>query len=84
MKESCVSGKRIYETQSEAEEALVEAWINFNFNESSGPRAIYQCQDCDRFHFTSQGEMNEHLKERLDNGYIEKQRRAREWERKLR
>lgn len=80
----CVTGKVIYETEEAAEEALVEAWIRNNYREGSGPKAIYQCNDCGRYHFTSQGVINSYLEEQLENGYIAKQKMARAWEEKLR
>jgi hypothetical protein len=84
MAESCVTGKVIYESQEEAERSLVEAWIRTDYRDGSGPRAIYQCLDCNRYHFTSQGKMNPVLEEKLENGYIAAQKRARDWESKFR
>ena len=80
MSAPCVTGKIIYETEESAEEALVEAWIRNDYREGSGPRAIYQCNDCGRFHFTSQGQMNAFLQDKLESGYIAGQKRARDWE----
>lgn len=80
MSAPCVTGKVIYESQELAEAALVEAWVRNGYRQDSGPIAVYQCNDCLRFHFTSQGKMNEFLEENLENGYIAKQKRARDWE----
>ncbi|MFY0599873.1 MAG: hypothetical protein JXR03_09390 [Cyclobacteriaceae bacterium] len=79
----CVTGKIIYESREMAEEALVEAWIRNDYRVGTGPVAVYQCHDCKRYHFTSQGTMNDFLKEKLDRGYIATQKRARDWERRF-
>ena len=84
MSAACVTGKVMYESAHDAEEALLGAWIRNNYREGSGPRAIYQCHDCGRFHFTSQGEMNDFLREKIESGYVATQKRAREWEDRLR
>jgi hypothetical protein len=77
--ERCVSGKRMYPSQEIAEDVLIESWIRFEYAEGSGPVAVYQCDDCGRFHLTSQGPMNEKLAEALSKGIIRRQREARNW-----
>ncbi len=84
MEAPCVTGKIIYETEYDAEEALLAAWIRNDYREGSGPRAIYQCNDCGRYHFTSQGEMNDFLREKIESGYVATQKRARDWEGRFR
>lgn len=81
MSAPCVTGKVIYDNQQQAEEALVAAWVRFDYREGNGPKAIYKCNDCGRFHFTSQGQMNDYLREKIESGYITKQKRAQDWER---
>lgn len=81
--ERCVSGKHIYPTRETAEGALIDAWIRNNYREGSGPVDIYQCEDCRRYHFTSQGAMNAALKKALEDGTIQKRRNSADWERKF-
>jgi hypothetical protein len=80
MGESCVTKKIIHETREAGERALVEAWIKYDYQPGQGPKTIYQCADCGRFHFNSQGEMNPILAEKIDSGYIAAQKRGRDWE----
>lgn len=76
----CVTGKIIYESEQLAEEALVAAWVTHDYREGSGPIAVYQCHDCQRYHFTSQGNMNTYLEDKIESGFIAAQKRARDWE----
>lgn len=82
--ERCVTRKTIYSSRDLAEEALLEAWVRNNYRQGSGPVAVYQCEDCKRYHFTSQGTMNPALKKALDNGSIQRRRDSNQWERKFR
>jgi hypothetical protein len=80
----CPSGKVIYFSQTLAEDALLEAWIRNHYTKGQGPVNVYQCEDCGNFHLTSKGEMNHQLKQSIDNGQIERSRRAYYLENKLR
>ena len=80
---SCPSGKRIYHNAKDAEEALIQAWINFEYREGSGPLSFYECNDCRNYHLTSWPPMSEALREALDSGYIQKEKRSRDWERRF-
>jgi hypothetical protein len=75
----CPSGKRLYLTEVLAEEALIEAHIQFNFRKGSGPVAVYLCDDCGVYHLTSRGTMNNRLVQLLEEGKIHRQREARHW-----
>jgi hypothetical protein len=79
---SCRSGKRLFITAALAEDALLEAWANYQFTEANGPRSIYQCDECGNFHFTSKGEMNTRLAKALSDGSIKRQRDANLWQNK--
>jgi hypothetical protein len=74
----------MYFSQTLAEDALLEAWIRNHYKTGQGPVNVYSCDDCGNFHFTSKSAMNERLKGALDNGQIEKSRRAFDLENKLR
>lgn len=62
-----------------AEDALLEANAKF----SHGPIAVYRCDDCGYFHFTSQGQMNEKLASYLATGKMKRQKEANDWQDKL-
>jgi hypothetical protein len=79
----CISTKKIYFTEVLAEEALIEARIQFDYPANRGPIAIYKCEDCGYFHLTSQGTINERLKTYLASGKIDKQKEANRWLDKL-
>lgn len=75
----CVSGKRMYPSQEVAEEVLIESWTRYHYSGGKGPISVYQCDDCGRFHLTSQGTMNKRLSEALQNGKIDRQKEANKW-----
>ena len=79
----CATGKIVFQSESLGEDALIDVWIRNNYQAGQGPVAIYRCDDCGNFHFTSKGAMNERLKKELDNGSILKYRRGFDFERKL-
>jgi hypothetical protein len=79
----CTSGKRVYETREDAVEALLSARTRFDYREGNGPISVYQCDECGLFHLTSRGPMNEQLRKSLDDGSIDRQRRAQNWEDRL-
>jgi hypothetical protein len=45
--------------------------------------AVYQCEDCDYYHFTSKGKMNEKLAQLIASGKIKRQQEANQWISKL-
>lgn len=79
----CTSQKRIYHTYEQAVEALINARTRFDYPAQAGPVAVYQCDDCQYFHLTSKGEMNETLASELAAGRIQLQKEADHWARKL-
>ena len=78
----CPTAKRIYLTEGLAEEALIDAHSRNNYA-GSGPIAVYQCEDCGYYHFTSKGKMNEKLAQQLASGKIKLQQEANRWTEKL-
>jgi len=72
---TCSTGKRVYETLEMAETALIDAYGKFN----RGPIAVYKCDECGRYHFTSRGPMNEKLVAAIASGKIKNQQRANDW-----
>lgn len=81
--ERCSSGKRIYPSQEVAEEVLIESWTRYNYADGHGPVAVYQCEDCGRFHLTSRGPMNEKLSRAISDGKVSRQKEANKWAEKL-
>lgn len=80
---TCSTTKKIYLSESLAEDALIEARIQFDYPAGRGPIAVYRCEDCGYYHLTSQGLMNEKLKKYLASGSVEKQKEANRWLDKL-
>jgi len=78
----CPTGKRVYATESLAEDALIDAHSRHQYT-GSGPIAIYRCEDCGYYHFTSKGEMNKRLAEQIASGKIKRQQEANQWMNKL-
>lgn len=76
----CVTGKVCFETIEKAEEALINNRIRFK----TGPKNIYQCNDCGFYHFTSQGEERSNLSDQETQEHINRERDASHWEDKLR
>ncbi len=81
---NCVSGKKSYLTYAMAEAALLDAHIVYDYGRTTGPIAVYQCEDCGQYHLTSTGIMNEKLAQYKKDGTLEKLRMARQWEGKHR
>ncbi|NJM26670.1 MAG: hypothetical protein HC859_15525 [Bacteroidia bacterium] len=79
----CSSGKRTYASETMAEDALIEAWSRYHYTPGQGPVAIYRCDDCGQWHFTSQGPMNTRLAGALKSGKISLSRAAEDWLQKL-
>ena len=80
---ACVSNKKMFDTPEQAEEALLHAWTKFSYSRGNGPVAIYKCEDCGHYHFTSQGKMNDKLEQYLASGKIGLNKEADYWLGKL-
>jgi hypothetical protein len=78
----CPTGKRVYLTEAMAEDALIDAHSRHQYA-GTGPIAVYQCEDCGYYHFTSKGEMNKKLAEQITGGKIKRQQEANQWMNKL-
>jgi hypothetical protein len=79
----CISGKIKYRTQTLAEDALIEAWIQNDYHPGRGPVNVYQCDDCGEFHFTSKGPMNNKLANEMATKSFQLRKQASRWERKF-
>lgn len=80
---SCITKKKSYPTREIAEDALIEARIQYEYPEGGGPVNVYQCEDCGDFHLTSKGPVNGKLAAHLSEGKIKRQKEAGHWMDKL-
>jgi len=79
----CLTGKRLYQSEQLAEDALIEAHIHFDYRLGGGPVAVYRCEECGDYHLTSRGPMNTRLSQLHANGTIQKQKEAAQWQSKF-
>ena len=77
---NCPSGKRTYESERTAVEALINARILYVNNKSC---TVYQCHDCNQWHLTSDGNLHPDLAEFLNKNNVNRIREANHWEDKL-
>jgi hypothetical protein len=75
---TCPSKKKSYLTEVIAEEALLDAWGTYDYK-NNGPIAIYRCDMCGAYHFTSKGEMNKRLAEHIESGQLKRHAQASKW-----
>lgn len=76
---NCPTGKRRFASQSLAEDALLEAHIVYQYREGQGPVGVYTCHECGDFHFTSQGPVNDRLREARATGQLQRLQQAQRW-----
>jgi ABC-type ATPase with predicted acetyltransferase domain len=79
MTQSCVTGKKVYLTEQHAEDALIEANIQYDYSRGGGPIAVYRCDDCGYFHLTSRTPMNERLARYKAEGKLSLNQEANKW-----
>lgn len=79
--QKCTSGKRAYAYAEIAEEALIEAHIQYEFGQAKKPVTFYLCEDCGYYHLTSQGIMNNRLATQLKEGKLDRLKEANRWSR---
>ncbi len=78
----CPTHKKIYPSEAIAEDALLEAHVRFDYGKSSGPIAIYQCDECGYYHFTSKGIINAKLATFLNSSSKKIEDEATRWQNK--
>jgi len=74
----CDTKKKMYLTESAAEDALIAAWSTYDYK-GRGPIGIYICDSCSYYHLTSKGDMNKRLAEEIASGRIQRQQEANRW-----
>ncbi|MGC3946979.1 MAG: hypothetical protein QM762_21095 [Chryseolinea sp.] len=80
---TCSTGKRVYDSVVQAEQALVHLQSKQQFKNGEGPVGVYRCDDCGGYHLTSKGPANPFLASQLRDGSIDRQREANRWIDKL-
>ncbi|MDX1627207.1 MAG: hypothetical protein R3345_00835 [Fulvivirga sp.] len=78
----CSTGKICFDSQSIAEEALLQNHAKNNYAAGQGPVNVYLCDRCGCYHFTSKGEVNALLEK--EKHRIDRLRQANYWEEKFR
>lgn len=79
----CIAGKIRYSDPTIAEDALIDLWTLNDYSPGQGPIAIYCCDDCGDYHFTSKGTMNSRLEAYVRSPAFQRRRVASAWEQKL-
>jgi hypothetical protein len=79
----CSSGKRPFDSEELAKEALVDIRARNRWTDDQGPNGIYLCDSCGCYHFTSKSQepeetLSEDLKKR-----IQREKQAQFWINKL-
>lgn len=69
----------MYTSEDIAEEALIAAWITYDYPAGNGPMGVYLCEECGSYHLTSSGTMNKKLAEHIAAGKIQKSKDANSW-----
>lgn len=64
----CSTRKKIYYSEQEAEEGLLQTKVIFPANNAV---AVYQCDDCGQWHVTSRGPMSESLRRAINSGKLD-------------
>lgn len=80
----CPSGKSSFQSEEIALEALVQNHIRFQHRKGAGPQSVYQCDECDNWHFTSRLPSHPTLLDSETQRRIANESRAQNWEHKLR
>jgi hypothetical protein len=75
----CISGKRLYPTETVAEDVLIELWNKNEYAPNRAPLNVYQCDECGYYHLTSRGPMNERLARYLSTHQAKIDKEASKW-----
>ena len=74
----------MYLTESIAEDALISAWITYQYTRGQGPIGVYLCEECGSYHLTSKGTINNKLQESITSGKIQRNKEVDAWLDKIR
>ena len=81
---TCPTHKKMYASESIAEEALISAWITYEYTHGNGPIAVYLCDECGAYHLTSRGPVNKKLEQAIASGKIQRTKEINSWLNKIR
>jgi hypothetical protein len=73
----------MYPTEAIAEEALISAWVSYDYSHGNGPIGIYICEDCGFYHLTSKGPVSKKLEEYIASGKIRREKDVNAWMEKI-
>lgn len=76
---TCETKKKMYPSETIAEEALIAAWATYNYKSNQGPIGYYRCDTCGDYHLTSKGEMNKRLAQYIASGKLSREAQALRW-----
>lgn len=79
----CSSGKRSFDSEELAREALIEVRARNNFPDGQGPNGIYVCEYCKCYHLTSKSPDNTLIDSTEARERIRREREANFWLNKL-
>lgn len=79
----CATAKKMYPTESVAEDALINAWTTYDYKKDQGPVGVYLCDICGAYHLTSKGSMNSRLSQLIALGKVKREAEANRWLDKL-
>lgn len=78
-----VTHKVCYDSEHQAEQALLSARARFPVSSGTGPVAVYRCNYCECYHLTSKGEESYLLRSEDTKRKIDLEREAFYWESKI-
>jgi hypothetical protein len=81
---ACPTHKKMYPTESIAEDALISAWTTYQYTRGQGPIGVYLCEECGSYHLTSKGTINNKLQESIASGKIQRNKEIDAWLDKIR
>ena len=79
----CSSGKKCFEDEFLATEALIQNHVINDHTFGAGPINVYECDMCGYWHFTSKGVRHEVLDDPDLRDRIKREREGHFWERRL-
>jgi hypothetical protein len=76
---TCTSNKKMFPSESIAEEALISAWTAYDYTGKNGPLGVYLCDICGSYHLTSKGPTNKRLADFIASGELKRHAEASRW-----
>jgi hypothetical protein len=83
MSRFCSTGKRSFDSEELAREALIDVRARNNFPDDQGPNGIYGCEICGCYHLTSKSSDDSLINNTESQERIRRQKEANFWLNKL-